>query len=108
MEAYLVYMTASDKEEAEKIGRALIESHLAACVNIMDKATSLFWWDGQVQSEEECVFLAKTSRDRLRGLIKEVERLHSYEVPCVVALPILDGNPEFIKWIKMETFDPLE
>lgn len=103
MKTYLVYMTAANAAEAEKVGAALIEKRLAACVNILEGARSMFWWDGEVQAEDEVVFLAKTAQDRLEALTSEVRRVHSYDVPCVVALPMEGGNPEFLEWIVAST-----
>lgn len=103
MNCLLVYMTAADKAEAEKVGKHLVEKRLAACVNIVDTIDSLFWWDGGVQSEQETAFVAKTTESRMPALIDEVKRVHSYDVPCIVAVPIVSGNPDFLKWIEEET-----
>ena len=103
MGAVFVYMTAADIGEAELIGRVLVEKRLAACVNILDGMRSLYWWDGKVQSDAECVFIAKTMDTELDVLTREVKALHSYDVPCVAALPITGGNPDFLQWIENET-----
>lgn len=103
MKTYLVYMTAADAAEAEKVGAALVEKRLAACVNVLDNMRSMFWWDGAVQNEKETAFIAKTAEDRLQALIAEVKALHSYEVPCIVALPMEGGNEEFLEWIVSTT-----
>lgn len=103
MELYMVYMTAKDAAEAEAVGRALVEKRLAACINILDGCKSLFWWDGGVQSENEVVFIAKTSAERLEALTAEVKAMHSYDVPCVAAIPIQGGNMDFLTWIDEET-----
>ncbi len=99
MESFLVYMTMKDKEEAERIGSVLVEKRLAACVNILGGCDSLFWWDGAVQKESEVVMLAKTPRENLENLTETVIRLHSYDVPCVVAVKLAGGNPAFMSWI---------
>ncbi len=101
--AVLVYMTASSTDEARTIGDALIEQRLAACVNILGPIQALFRWNGAVQNETETVFLAKTTEERLEALTEEVKRLHSYEVPCIVALPIVGGSADFLEWITTET-----
>lgn len=103
--ALLVYMTAASPEEARTIGDALVTGRLAACVNILGPVQSLFRWKGQVQSETETAFIAKTTQERLDGLTAEVRRLHSYEVPCIIALPILGGDTAFLDWIASETDD---
>lgn len=99
MKTYLVYMTAADAAEAEKVGAALVEKRLAACVNVLDGIRSMFWWDGAVQKENEVAFIAKTAEDRLEALTQEVRAQHSYDVPCVVALPMEGGDAEFLDWI---------
>lgn len=103
MTAVLVYMTAKDKQEAERVGQALIEARLAACVNIIDPMQSMFFWQGAVQQEQETVLLAKTKVGLVSELTRTVKSVHSYECPCVVAVPVIDGNPEFLEWIKEET-----
>lgn len=103
METYVVYMTASSREEAARIGRALVEQRLAACVNILGEIDSIYWWDGGVQTAQEVAFIAKTAKDKLEALTAAVKSLHSYEVPCVAALSIGQGLPAFLHWIEEET-----
>ncbi len=103
MKPNLVYMTARDKDEAGRIGRALVEARLAACVNVLDGVRSMYWWEGAVQDEAEAVLIAKTTEALVPALIEKVKELHSYECPCVVTLLILNGNPDFLKWIEDET-----
>ncbi|MFP4212884.1 MAG: divalent-cation tolerance protein CutA [Desulfohalobiaceae bacterium] len=103
MSAVLVYMTAKDKEEAQRVGQALVEARLAACVNILDNMQSMFWWQGGAQSEHETVLLAKTRVGLVSSLNSKVQEVHSYDCPCVVAVPIIDGNPEFLDWVREET-----
>ena len=103
MKAVFVYVTVSNADEAEKIGRGLLEDKLVACVNIIDGVRSLYWWKGELQSDAEAVLVAKTREDLTARVIDRAKALHSYDVPCVVTLPILDGNPDFLKWIEEET-----
>jgi len=103
MAAVVVYMTATDADEAGRIARALVERRLAACANILGPITSLYWWDGKVNEEGEIAFIAKTWEDRLEALTLAVREMHSYEEPCVVALPVAGGSPSFIDWIRGET-----
>ncbi len=105
MTAVMVYITAGDKQEAERVGKALVESKTAACVNIVDGMQSMFWWDGGVQKENEVVVIAKTKVGLVASLTEEVKSVHSYDCPCVVAVPVIDGNPDFIQWIQEETKD---
>lgn len=103
MKTYFIYITASNKEEARKIGRALVESRLAACINVIDNMNSIYWWEGKVQDDNETIIIAKTKEPLVEELIKKVKSLHSYDCPCVVALPIEDGNKDFLDWIIKET-----
>ena len=103
MELRFVYITAKDSDQARAIGRALVEERLAACVNIIDGMNSLYWWQGVIQDDHETIVIAKTRAELMPKLIDRVKSLHSYQVPCIVALPILSGNPDFLKWIEQET-----
>jgi periplasmic divalent cation tolerance protein len=99
---YFVYITTSGRDEAETISQALIRERLAACTNIIDSMSALFWWDGGVQSEKEVVLIAKTRADTFDRLIERVKVLHSYECPCIIGLPIAAGNPDYLAWIDTE------
>ncbi|MPY69392.1 MAG: divalent cation tolerance protein CutA [Alphaproteobacteria bacterium] len=103
MELCLVYMTASSTEEAARLAEALVGENLAACVNVIDGMTSWYRWEGAVQNGREVVVLAKTRAALVDALTARVKALHSYSVPCVVALPIAGGNPDFLRWIGEET-----
>jgi periplasmic divalent cation tolerance protein len=103
MELSFVYITASNVAEAEKIGSMLVEKRLAACVNIFEKMTSIYRWEGKVHKEEETVIIAKTRTGLIDELTAKVRELHSYTVPCVVSLPVAGGNPDFLNWIENET-----
>ncbi len=103
MKYNLVYITASDLEEARKIGRELVASRLAACVNIIDNMNSFYWWEGEIQDDREVVLIAKTRETLIPKVIDKVKSMHSYSCPCVVSLPILAGNPDFLQWIETET-----
>jgi periplasmic divalent cation tolerance protein len=98
-----VYATAADAAEAERIARAVVEARLAACANIIDGMRSLYWWEGKVQDAREAVLILKTTRDRLEPLIARVKELHSYDCPCIEALPVTAGYPPFLDWVARET-----
>ena len=100
--ANFVYMTAGNRQEAEAVGAALVEAKLAACINIVENMTSMFIWQGAAQHETEVVVIAKTVAERVPALIEKVRSIHSYECPCIVCLPITDGNPDFLEWIAEE------
>lgn len=103
MTACFVYMTMESPDQARRIGRALVEERLAACVNLIDGMTSLYWWQGKLEEGRETVAIAKTRADLVPRLTERVKALHSYQVPCVVSLPIESGNAAFLEWIAAET-----
>jgi periplasmic divalent cation tolerance protein len=103
MDACLIYMTAGSEQEAKGLGRTLVEERLAACANVLPGMTSIYWWEGQAQHDQEVVLIAKTRADLVDALTERVLELHSYSCPCVVALPIEGGNPAFLQWIVDET-----
>ena len=98
----VVLSTCASAEDAEKIARRLIELRVAACVNVLAGARSFYRWDGAIQDSGEWLLIIKTSRTRFDSLRAELERLHSYEVPEIVALPILDGAPNYLNWLEAE------
>ena len=99
MQAFMVYITAADKAEARDIGRYLVQTRLAACVNIFDQMNSMYVWNGEFQDDHEAVIIAKTTAEKVSDLIEAVRDRHSYECPCIVTLPIADGHPAFLQWI---------
>ena len=103
MIAVWIYMTAGSVEEARTIGRALVEDRLAACVNLIDGMRSIYRWQDAIQDDAETVLIAKTRADLVDALTERVRALHSYECPCVVALPMVGGNPAFLDWIAEQT-----
>jgi periplasmic divalent cation tolerance protein len=102
----LVYMTMGSSEEAERIGNALVGERLAACVNLLPGMRSIYRWKGAVEAAEEVVLIAKTRAPLVAALVARVKQLHSYEVPCAISLPILDGNPDYLQWLAEETVQP--
>lgn len=102
-EIRLVYVTASGPEEARAIGRALVEARLAACANVIDPMISVYRWEGEIREDREAVLIAKTRAGRVADLVAMVENLHGYDRPCVVAFPVVDGAPGFLRWIADET-----
>jgi len=99
MQIYFVYMTAKDRDEARSIGRALVESKLAACVNVVEGMTSMYRWDDRIQEDSEVVIIAKTTVERFGALKAKVEEIHSYDCPCIVAFSPQDGHEPFMDWI---------
>ncbi len=95
----VVFITASSPEEAERIGRTLVEKRLAACANVIGNVRSVYWWEGRVEEAGEAMVVVKTRVDKLNDLISEAKRVHSYQVPEIIAIPIIHGLPEYLKWI---------
>ena len=95
----VVLVTCGSMAEARKIGRAVVEKELAACANIVAGVESIYRWKGKVEQAREALVVMKTSATRLRELEREVKRLHSYDVPEFIALPIVAGSKEYLKWI---------
>jgi periplasmic divalent cation tolerance protein len=102
-ELRMLYITASSRDEAKKIGRGLVEERLAACANVIDGMESIYWWQGKLTEDREAVLIVKTRADLVAAVTAKVRELHSYTVPCVVALPLLDGNPDYLAWLAAET-----
>ena len=103
MQALWVYVTASSRQEALSIGRAVVGERLAACANILDGMTSIYWWERSLQEEGEASLILKTRSDLIDRLTARIRELHSYACPCVVAMPIAAGNPAYLDWILQET-----
>ena len=95
----VVLITCSSAGEAERISRALLEEKQAACVNNISGASSLFWWQGSLDSARENLLIAKTRATRLPEIIRLVKEIHSYAVPEIIALPITGGNQDYLDWI---------
>jgi periplasmic divalent cation tolerance protein len=103
MKIWMVYFTAGTRAEARKIGRAVVERRLAACVNILDGIRAIYRWRGAIEDGHEVAVLAKTQERCVETLIAAIKKQHSYEVPCIVAWPLSKGHPPFLKWIEAET-----
>jgi len=103
MSQCLIYVTTETEDEAKSIARALVGERLAACANILGTITSVFWWEGEVQDDSEVSLILKTRKDLVERVAERIEALHSYDCPCVVALPIEAGNLAFLSWIDEET-----
>lgn len=95
----IVFVTTANKAEAEKISQALLQEKLIACANIINPVTSFFHWKGHVDCAEECLAVMKSRRDLFSQLAQRVKALHSYEVPEILALPIIDGSAEYLGWM---------
>ena len=103
----VVLTTCASTEEAQRVARALVEKRLAACINVIPGIRSVYRWkntDGKdaILDEEEVLLVIKTSRALMEELKDEIERLHSYEVPEVIALQVVDGSDRYLAWMNRE------
>lgn len=103
MKCSLVYVTAPDAAVAARLARCVVESRLAACANLLPRIDSIYWWNGVVEQAAETALILKTRTSLVPRLTAELRRLHPYECPCIVALPIEAGHAEFLQWIGAET-----
>ncbi len=99
-DARTIYVTAADEDQAADLARALLERGLIACANLLPRVRSLYLWNGEVQDDHEVAMLLKTRNDRVEELVVAVERLHPYDVPCVVAWPIVAGSEAYLDWVR--------
>jgi periplasmic divalent cation tolerance protein len=95
----LVITTCADRDSAVALAGALVESRLAACVNVVDGVTSIYSWKGSVERDPECLLLVKTRRELFDRLREEVRLRHPYELPEVIAVPVQDGLSGYLRWI---------
>jgi periplasmic divalent cation tolerance protein len=93
-------VTCSSRTEARKVARALLAKKLAACVNIVNGLESHYWWRGKLESARECLLLVKTTRARMSGVTSAVKAVHSYEVPEVIFLTMVEGERKYLKWLQ--------
>lgn len=103
MPMLFVYATAADAEEASRLGRTVVEARLAACATVIAGARSVYWWEGKLTEASEAVLILKTEAARLDALVAKLRALHSYDCPCIEAIPVSGGNPEFLAWVERET-----
>ncbi len=99
-EKRIVLSTAGSKDEAQKIARALVERHLAACVNVLGPVSSTFWWRGKLEQGEEHLLVIKTMHDALDRVHAAIKELHSYDLPEFLVLTIDHGGREYLQWIE--------
>ncbi len=98
----IVYITASNIGEARDLVEAIVKERLAACANVVESVESTYWWQGKIERGDEALIILKTKESKLDELIKRVKELHSYENPEIVAVPILKGSSDYLRWIDEE------
>ena len=102
-EEIVCFITAPNEDEAAKIARSLVEAKLAACVNMVKNIRSIYSWQGNIEDDAEVLMIAKTRRGLFNELSTTVKNLHSYDVPEVIALPIVDGSEDYLNWLREST-----
>ncbi len=98
----IVYSTCASAEEAERIARSLLDQRLAACVAVTPGVRSFYWWKGAVEQSEECGLMIKSRRDLFEPLCAELRKAHSYEVPEILAVPVVEGGESYLSWMDAE------
>ncbi len=98
----MVYITTSGDLESKKIARKLLEEKLAACINIIPTIESMYLWKGTIEEDSESIMFVKTKSELVGKVIKRVEQLHSYEIPCILEIRVNNGSNNYLKWMESE------
>jgi periplasmic divalent cation tolerance protein len=98
----VVLSTCASAEEAERLARRVIDDRLAACVNVLSPVRSFYRWKGQIEDSAEWLLIIKSTREKFDALRTALESAHTYEVPEVIAIPIVEGSPNYLSWIERE------
>jgi len=102
-DAIVVFMTASNGEEAARLADMLVGAHLAACVQILPEMESVYRWQGKIERAAEILLLAKTTKSKFDELEREVRALHSYDTPEIIAVPVVAGSASYVDWLIKST-----
>jgi periplasmic divalent cation tolerance protein len=103
VQAVVVLVTCGSEEEAVKIAHSLVEERLAACVNFISPVRSIYRWEGKIWDEKEWILIIKTQKKRFEEVEKKVKSLHSYSVPEIISLPVVEGASSYLKWVEEMT-----
>jgi periplasmic divalent cation tolerance protein len=98
-EFIVVFVTCGSEEEALKISQSLVEEHLAACINLFSPVRSIYRWEGKIWDEKEWILFIKTQKERFEEVERKVKSLHSYSVPEIIGLPIVEGASSYLNWL---------
>lgn len=102
-DSLVVLITAPNEEDAAAMANALVKGRLAACVNIIRQIRSIYRWQGKIEDAQEVLMIAKTRKECFSDLVNKIRELHTYSVPEIIALPIVDGFEAYLSWLKEET-----
>ncbi len=101
-EKVVIYITTGTDEEAQKVAEELLKQRKAACVSILPGVSSIFWWQDKLDSAQEILLIVKTKASLVNEIVRLVTEIHSYDVPEIIALPIVGGNRDYLEWIGKE------
>jgi len=103
MDAIIIYCTVPDKKIAQEIAKYIVKNHYGACVSMIDKVDSVFSWDGEMEKEKEVMLMIKTLRTNFQKIKSLITEIHPYNVPEIIAVPIVDCSEEYLEWLIHET-----
>ena len=95
----IIFMTASNKQEAMNIVRTLLQEHLIACANVIDEVSSFFWWNKNIEEQKEVLVIMKSHSEFFKNLSKKVKDIHSYKIPEILAIPITEVSQSYLEWM---------
>ena len=98
----IIYVTTSNEEEALKIGTYIVKKRLAACSNIIKDMQSIYWWENNLENDNEAILILKTIEENVDEIIAKVKKIHSYDNPCIIALPVVNASDSYLNWLKEE------
>ena len=98
----LIYITTSGASESKKIAKKLLKEKLVACTNIIPEIESIYLWKGEIEETKESLLIAKTQSDKVGILIKRVEEIHSYDIPCILQIQVKKGSKNYLDWMESE------
>ena len=99
----IILITAGSVEEGERIAGSLVDNHLAACVNVVPSVKSVFFWEGKTDRQSEVLLIAKSTKALLNQITDHVQKIHSYTVPEIIAIPIIGGSEDYLRWVEETT-----
>jgi periplasmic divalent cation tolerance protein len=101
----LVFSTSPNEKQGRAMARTLVSKRLAACVNVVPRVTSIYRWEDQVREDSECLLIIKSTGDKMDGLAGQIEKIHPYELPEVLAVPVTGGLPAYLDWVRNSVQD---
>ena len=99
----VVMVTAANQEEAARISDKAVRSRQAACATTIPVVHSTYWWEGKLMSDQEAMVLLKSTADKFQALQETIQKIHSYQVPEIIAIPVALGLPQYLEWVHRET-----